>query len=116
MPHTEEKMSLLVPADCAPLIAALVRKLGGRVLEEEEEIIVIPSPPEHEWPGRRCKGLRCRVNLSQEELAAALDVPPEHIEQYENFTRAIPEEKIHDLARILGCSPTDLVCGSKNGA
>lgn len=138
---TEEKMTILVPQDCAALVAALVRKLGGSVLEsvsgeqphswaEEsaqaapvahvseletgDEIIVVPPPPAYEWPGRMCRGLRCRGNLSREDVARAIGVPPTHIEEYENFTRPIPAEKAADLARILGGHIQDFTHGPVN--
>ena len=51
---------------------------------------------------------RKRAGLTQDELAAAADVPPSSITRYENATCAAPLDKVFALARALGVSIDDL--------
>lgn len=109
--HPNEKLTVLLPEDCVALVKELVIRLNGQILDEDEELIIVPPAPSHEWPGKMCKGLRCRSNLSEEELAEALGVPVNHIIEYENHTRPIPVEKATELANILGASQEDFLIG-----
>lgn len=83
------------------VVAELIRKLGGEVLEQSGDNIVVPPIPETERVGRMLKGLRLRAEMTQKELAKAIDVPQSHISEYEANKRAIPASKSRLLAEVL---------------
>ncbi len=92
---------IALPGDVLPVVLELVRRLGGEVIAESEERIVMPPLPERERVGRMLKGLRLRANMTQKELATAIDVPQSHISEYEANKRAIPAAKAGQLAQVL---------------
>lgn len=112
MPHIE-KLTFELPDDSAQLIRELVLRLGGKILEEEDELLVVPPPPDHEWPGRMCKGLRCRANLTIEDVAESLQIPRDHLVEFENFQRQLSPEDTKKLSALLGCTLDDLSCKPK---
>lgn len=92
---------IALPCDALPLVAELVRRLGGEIIAEDEEHIVMPPIPERERTGRMLKGLRLRAGMTQKALALAIDVPQSHISEYEANKRPIPAAKTALLAQLL---------------
>jgi len=98
---TVTEARIAIPADSFDLVAALITRLGGQVMDEAGDAVTIPPNPETERVGRMLKGLRLREGLTQKELAKALDVPQSHISAYEKNKRSIPAAKAEQLARLL---------------
>ena len=92
---------IVMPGDALPLVVELVRRLGGEVIAEDEERIVMPPIPQRQRVGRMLKGLRLRADMTQKALAKAIDVPQSHISEYEANKRAIPAAKVGLLAQVL---------------
>lgn len=98
-----------LPADCISLLAGIVSKFGGRIIEhsgEAEETVVVPPVSEQQRVGRMLRGARLRAGMTQKALAAAIGVPQSHISEYEKNKRRIPPAKAEELARILETVPT----------
>lgn len=95
-----------IPADSFDLVAALITRLGGQVMDEASDAVIIPPIPESERVGRMLKGLRLREGLTQKELAEALGVPQSHISAYEKNKRPIPAAKAEPLATLLHTVPS----------
>lgn len=91
---------IALPCDDIPLIKELVKKLGGEIISQEQDYIA-PVIPENERVGRILRGLRLRADMTQKQLAGTIGVPQSHISQYENNMRAIPKDKVEELAKIL---------------
>lgn len=94
-------MHIVLPCDVVPLVKELVYKLGGEIIEQGEDEYTAHPLPENERMGRMLKGLRLRANMTQKELANAIQVPQSHISQYEANTRPIPKAKAQELAKLL---------------
>lgn len=102
--HTTPLVShahIALPCDALPLVVELVRRLGGEVISEAEERIIMPPIPERERVGRMLKGLRLRADMTQKALSRAIDVPQSHISEYEANKRGIPPAKVALLAEVL---------------
>ena len=91
------------------MIAALVAKLGGSLELKDGDITTAEPMPEHERPGRMLKGLRLRAEMTQKEVAAAINVPQSHISEYEKNKRRIPEGKAKELAKLLKSVPSNFL-------
>jgi len=102
---TVTEARIAIPADSFDLVAALVTRLGGQIMDEADDVITIPPIPESERVGRMLKGLRLREGLTQKELAQVLDVPQSHISAYEKNKRPIPVAKAEQLATLLHTVP-----------
>lgn len=96
---------ITVPADCFELVSALVQRLGGQVITDDEEVVTVPPMPESERVGRMLKGLRLREGMTQAQLAEAIGVPQSHISEYEKNKRPIPPAKAEELAKLLHTVP-----------
>ena len=96
---------IAIPIDSFDLVAALVTRLGGRIVDEADDTVTIPPIPESERVGRMLKGLRLREGLTQKELAEALGVPQSHISAYEKNKRPIPAAKAEQLGTLLHTVP-----------
>ena len=96
---------IAVPADSFDLVAALITRLGGQIVDEAGDTLTIPPMPESERIGRMLKGLRLREGLTQKELAKALGVPQSHISAYEKNKRPIPAAKAEQLGMLLHTVP-----------
>ncbi len=96
---------IALPCDAFPLVIELVQRLGGEVIAEEEHT-TIPPIPERERMGRMLKGARLRANMTQKQLAKAIDVPQGHISEYEAHKRPIPKAKATLLAEVLNTVET----------
>lgn len=99
-----------IPADCFELVSALVCRLGGQVIADDD-IVTIPPMPEKERVGRMLKGLRLREGLTQKALADAIGVPQSHISEYEKNKRPVPEAKAEELAKLLHSVPGNFLHG-----
>ena len=106
--QTVTNAHLSIPAENFELVAALVSKLGGQVLLEDDEVLV-PPMPEAERPGRMLKGLRLRAEMTQKELAEAIGVPQSHISEYEQNKRRVPLGKTKELAKLLKSVPSNFI-------
>ncbi len=102
---------IALPCDALPLVTELVKRLGGEIIEEDDddELITIPPIPERERIGRMLKGLRHRANMTQKELAKAIGVPQGHISEYEANKRPIPAAKVTLLAQVLKTVETHFI-------
>lgn len=100
-----------LPAEALGLICELVKKLGGRILENKTEEVVYISPPipEKERPGRMLKGARIRAEMTQKELAEKIGVPQNHISDYERNKRKIPRVRAEELAKVLETVPSNFL-------
>jgi len=96
---------IAIPVDNFDLVAALVTRLGGQIMDETGDAVIIPPIPESERLGRMLKGLRLREGLTQKELAKALGVPQSHISAYEKNKRPIPTAKAEQLGMLLHTVP-----------
>lgn len=92
---------IALPTSNFVLVSELIKKLGGEIVEQSDERIVVPPIPEQERVGRMLKGLRLRVEMTQKELAKTINVPQSHISEYEANKRAIPADKHRLLAEVL---------------
>jgi DNA-binding transcriptional regulator YiaG len=99
---------LSIPAENLEVVAALVAKLGGELVLDDE-VVTVPPMPEEERRGRMLRGLRLRAEMTQKELAAAIGVPQSHVSEYEKNKRAIPRGKARALAKILKTVPTNFL-------
>jgi len=97
---------IAIPADSFDLVAALITRLGGQVMDDTGDTVTIPPIPEPERVGRMLKGLRLREGLTQKALAGALGVPQSHISAYEKNKRPIPASKAEQLAALLHTVPS----------
>lgn len=68
---------ITVPADCFELVSALVQRLGGQVVTDDNDVVTVPPMPESERVGRMLKGLRLREGMTQAELAPGYRRSPE---------------------------------------
>lgn len=106
MEITNSQLLISIPTECERLICELIAKLGGKVIENDDnKVVKMPTPPLSEWPGRMVKGLRLREDMTQLELAKAIGVPLEHIAEYEDFRRSVPADKAKLLADALRTMP-----------
>lgn len=104
-----QKVCIELPNDSLRLVSDLVRRLGGRLLEnafETEVVYVAPQLSESERVGRMLKGARVRAGMTQKQLAEAIGVPQSHISEYEKNKRHIPKHKAEELATVLETVPT----------
>lgn len=93
-----------VPADCLDLISALVCRLGGHIITDDETV-TIPPMPESERVGKMLRGLRLREGLTQKAVAEAIGVPQSHVSEYEKNKRPVPAAKAEELAKLLHSVP-----------
>jgi len=99
---------LSIPAENLEVLAALVAKLGGELIVEDE-VVTVPAMPEEDRPGRMLRGLRLRAEMTQKELALAIGVPQSHVSEYEKNKRAIPRGKAKELAKVLKTVPANFL-------
>ena len=103
--NTVTEARIAIPADSFDLVAALITRLGGQIMDEAGDTVTIPPIPESERVGRMLRGLRLREGLTQKELAKTLGVPQSHISAYEKNKRPIPAAKAEQLAALLHTVP-----------
>lgn len=107
------RVNMAIPSDCFELVKALVSRLGGELIADDEntEFITVLPMPEKERPGRMLKGLRLREGMTQKQIGAAIGVPQSHIAEYEKGKRPIPAAKAALLAEILKSVPENFLQG-----
>jgi len=71
--------------------------------------------PEHQHLGERIRRARLDAGLSQQALAEALRCSRTTVNRWEKGLDPPSDEKIHELARVLGLSDTRLVALKKAG-
>lgn len=107
MPHTEiANAHVQIPADCLPLLAELVTRLGGKVMDSGGESFPVLPMPEVERGGKMLKALRQRAGMTQKALADAIGVPQSHISDFEKNRRAVPYKHAQRLAGVLHSIPS----------
>jgi DNA-binding transcriptional regulator YiaG len=106
--NTQEQIHarIAVPADCLPLVAELVSRLGGNVTSDAEDGSPAYPMPEKERGGRMLRALRLRAGMTQKGLASALGLPQSHISEFERNRRAIPYKHAQKLAGLLNGIPS----------
>lgn len=107
--HTQQQMThaqIAIPADCLALVADLVAKLGGHVLDENGACLTCNPMPELERGGKMLKGLRQRAGLTQKQIAGALGLPQSHISEFEKNKRHIPYKHAQKLAALFNSIPS----------
>jgi Predicted transcriptional regulators len=97
---------ITIPADCLALVADLVTKLGGSVLDESGLCLPCNPMPELERGGKMLKGLRQRAGLTQKQVADALGLPQSHISEFEKNKRSVPYKHAKKLAVLLQSIPS----------
>jgi DNA-binding XRE family transcriptional regulator len=106
--HNLMTAQLSIPVENLEVIAVLVAKLGGELIVDDE-VVTVPPLPEEERIGRMLRGLRLRAEMTQKELAMAINVPQSHVSEYEKNKRAIPRGKATELAKILKTVPSNFL-------
>lgn len=101
--------NLSIPVENFELIAALVAKLGGSLERQDDAVITVAPMPENERSGRMLKGLRLRAEMTQKEVAEAINVPQSHVSEYEKNKRRIPTGKAKELAKLLKSVPSNFL-------
>ncbi len=100
--HTPQmtQAQIAIPVDCFPLVAGLVAKLGGHVVDDNGVCVSCSPAPEFERGGKMLKGLRQRAGLTQKQVADALGLPQSHISEFERNKRHIPYKHAQKLAAL----------------
>lgn len=107
MHHTEVTHAhIQIPADCLPLVAELVTRLGGKIVDSGGETFPVLPVPEVERGGKMLKALRLRAGMTQKILAEAIGIPQSHISDFEKNRRAIPFKHAQKLAEVLHSIPS----------
>ena len=97
-----------VPSDCFELVSALVCRLGGQIIVDDD-VVTIPPMSEKERVGKMLKGLRLREGLTQKAVAEAIGVPQSHVSEYEKNKRPVPAAKAAELAKLLHSVPENFL-------
>ena len=97
---------ITIPADCLPLVAELVARLGGSVADANGEALPIMPMPEAERGGKMLRALRLRAGITQQAVADALGLPQSHVSEFEKDRRAIPYKHAQRLAELLHSIPS----------
>lgn len=107
MPHSEVTSAhVQIPADCLPLLAELVARLGGKMVGPGGEGFPALPMPEVERGGKMLKALRQRAGLTQKALADVIGIPQSHISDFEKNRRAVPYKYAQRLAEALHSIPS----------
>lgn len=75
--------------------------------------IVIEFTPMDKLP-HRIRHMRKQANMNIEELAAAVGMKAPHLSMLERGLRPLTLDRMHDLAKVLRCSPADLLTDQDN--
>jgi len=97
---------IMIPADCLPLVAELVTRLGGNVADAAGNGFPILPMPEVERGGKMLRALRNRAGMTQQAVADALGLPQSHISEFEKDRRIIPYKHAQKLAELLHSIPS----------
>ena len=94
-----------IPSKFFDVIVTLVPKLGGSVLNDDEEIIYCQPTEEDESVGTMLRGARVRLGFTQKDLADQSGIKQSRISEYEKDKRPIPEDVAIKLAKLLKTVP-----------
>ena len=97
---------ITLPADCLPLVAELVTRLGGNVTDAAQNGFAVQPMPEVERGGKMLRALRQRAGMTQQAVADALRLPQSNISEFEKNIRAIPYKHAQKLAILLHSIPS----------
>ena len=103
-----------VPVDCFSLVAGLVTKLGGHILDDNGVCVSCSPAPEFERGGKMLKGLRQRAGLTQKQVADALGLPQSNISEFEKNKRHIPYKHAKKLAALFNSIPSHFMTPNEN--
>lgn len=95
-----------IPAECLPLVAELVTRLGGKIVDSDGELFPVLPMPEVERGGKMLKALRQRAGMTQKEVADTIGVPQSHISDFEKNRRPVPHKHACKLAELLHTIPS----------
>ena len=99
-----------VPRAAANTLKQLAQLLCANQQDEiEDDCVIMKSMPKATRAGQMLKGMRLRAEMTQQELAKAINVPQAHISQYERSIRRIPLHKAQKLAQILETTVDDFL-------
>jgi transcriptional regulator with XRE-family HTH domain len=59
--------------------------------------------------GMELKVARIRAEMTQEQLAAQIDIEPTSICHWESGKRPVPIKRLYQIAEILNCEPYDFM-------
>ncbi len=71
-----------VPVDCFSLVAGLVTKLGGHILDDNGVCVSCRPIPELERGGKMLKGLRQRAGLTQKQVGNIIEKTARKVGNY----------------------------------
>ena len=97
---------ITIPADCLPLVAELVTRLGGSLADARGEAYRVIPMPEVERGGKMLRALRLRAGMTQKALADAIGLPQSHISEFEKNRRSVPYKHARKLAVMLRSIPS----------
>lgn len=97
---------ITIPADCLPLVAELVSRLGGNMTDAAGSGFPNIRMPEVERGGKMLAALRRRAGMTQQAVANFLGLPQSHISEFEKNHRAIPYKHAEKLAELLHSIPS----------
>jgi len=105
--HTNQQaqVNITIPADCLPLVAELVTRLGGAMTGIGGEAYPVISMPDVARGGKMLRALRLRAGMTQKALADAIGLPQSHISEFEKDRRAVPYKHAQKLAGVLHAIP-----------
>jgi DNA-binding XRE family transcriptional regulator len=109
--HTKQQahVRVSIPADCLPLVAELVARLGGVMADAKAEVSSSAPLPEAAQDGKMLRALRQRAGMTQQALAKAIGLPQSHISEFEKNRRAVPYKHARKLAETLRLIPGRLL-------
>ena len=108
----QARAHITIPADCLPLVAELVTRLGGSMADAWGEAYSVVSMPEVERGGTMLRVLRQRAGMTQKALAEAIGLPQSHISEFEKNRRAVPYKHAGKLAEVLHSVPSHFMTPS----
>jgi transcriptional regulator with XRE-family HTH domain len=75
--------------------------------------IVIEFTPMDKLP-HRIRLMRKKAGLTIDDLAATVGMKPPHLSMLERGLRPLTLDRMHEIAKALGCSPADLLTDDDN--
>jgi DNA-binding XRE family transcriptional regulator len=102
----QTQVHITIPADCLPLVAELVTRLGGSMADAGGEAYPVMPMPEIERGGKMLRALRQRAGMTQKALADTIGLPQSHISEFEKNRRTVPYKHARKLAEVLHSIPS----------
>jgi transcriptional regulator with XRE-family HTH domain len=106
--NRQAHVHISIPADCLPLVAELVARLGGVMADAGAKASPAAPQPEAVQGGKTLRALRQRAGMTQQALADAIGLPQSHISEFEQNRRAVPYKHARKLAEALRLVPDRL--------